>query len=279
MGRLGCIIRERPTVSKFDISVSSMRSMFDFNRHFDNRKTTWIRHGALFCTLLFGSFMITPALADNNLAFTSSNSTSAYNTPDSTATKVTSNPETSTSGNAFDVTASVTDISNPSSSIIGIISWSDGGAGGIFNPNNCIATSGKCTVTYTLPSSSTGSITITASYAGDSSHSNSSGTASLSAISSSTQSTQTQSMQANPNTSPNTSTTQTTPDTSATQSSPSTPTNTQPTKASPNTPEAQSPSTTSPSVPTPLIHQVINIPQEIFDKAIGMLEKIFQKIT
>ncbi len=156
---------------------------------------------------------------------------------DATATKVIPNPATFTSGSTVSVTASVTDISNPSSNMIGIISWSDGGAGGIFNPNNCILASNKCAITYTPPSNSASSVTITASYAGDSSHSGSFGTALISEGSTSTQPS-----------SPSTTSTpsQTTPSSSPTTQSPTTQPTLPPAASSTNT----SPTTSTPSSPT-----------------------------
>ena len=63
----------------------------------------------------------------------------------------------------------------------GIVTWSDGGKGGIFSASSCILAPFKgsssesiCSVTYTR--STAGSITITGTYGGDSSHSGSFGT-------------------------------------------------------------------------------------------------------
>ncbi len=89
----------------------------------------------LFLSLL-GSSTILPTMATgSSLEFTSSNSTSIPNAPDSTITTVTPNHATFISGDVV-FTASVVDASNPSSSMIGIITWSDSGAGGIFNSDN-----------------------------------------------------------------------------------------------------------------------------------------------
>lgn len=106
------------------------------------------------------------------------------NTLDTTITTLSPDHARYVQGNSNVFTAAVTDASNPSASMIGIISWSDNGAGGIFNPNNCILSNNKCAITYTPPSNFGNSVTITATYAGDSVHSGSSGTASLSSTTS-----------------------------------------------------------------------------------------------
>ena len=179
----------------------------------------------------------------------SSSATSQISTSqlDATTTTVTPNSETFTPGTAMTVTATVADTSNPSSSTIGIISWSDNGAGGIFSPNVCILANNQCALTYTPPTASSSGITITATYAGDSSHSGSSGTSSLSVSSSALSST--------PSSSSSTpSTTQSTPSTSTPSSSSSTPSTTQSTPST-STPSSSSstPSTTqsTPSTSTP----------------------------
>ena len=105
-------------------------------------------------------------------------------TLDQTTTTVTASPTTLTSGSANTLTASVVDNSNPSSSMIGTISWSDNGAGGIFSSNTCALSGNQCALTYTPPSNLPTSITITATYGGDAGHTGSSSTASLSASSS-----------------------------------------------------------------------------------------------
>lgn len=102
------------------------------------------------------------------------------NTLDSTATEVTPNPALAYPGNPIAFTATVSDNSSSASSMIGIISWGDGGSGGVFSPTNCILTENKCSVKYTPPGTLSGTITVTAVYAGDSAHSGSSGKASLS---------------------------------------------------------------------------------------------------
>ena len=97
-----------------------------------------------------------------------------------TTLTVTPNPATSASGNAVTFTATVADTSHPSAALIGIVSWSDNGAGGTFSPNDCALSSNHCTLLYTSHSNPSSMITITATYVGDSTHSGSSGTSSLS---------------------------------------------------------------------------------------------------
>ena len=101
------------------------------------------------------------------------------NTFHATTTTVTPNPALFTSGNTTTFTATVSDTSNPSANLIGIVSWSDSSAGGTFNPSTCILSSNHCSLAYTPHLGSSGTI-ITATYAGDSVHYGSSGTSSLS---------------------------------------------------------------------------------------------------
>jgi len=103
-----------------------------------------------------------------------------------TTTTVTPNPATFTLGNAVTFTATVADISNPSTALIGIVSWSDNGAGGTFTPTNCVLSGNHCSLSYTPHSNSSTTITISANYLGDSYHSSSSGASSLSETTSST---------------------------------------------------------------------------------------------
>jgi hypothetical protein len=105
--------------------------------------------------------------------------------PHPTSTSVSPNPATTTTGGQSTLTVTVSDTSASTSSPTGGVTWSDGGAGGSFSPSTvCTLTSvsssqSKCVVNYTA-SSTAGSVTITASYAGDSTHTTSSGTTSLS---------------------------------------------------------------------------------------------------
>ncbi|MGB6463319.1 MAG: hypothetical protein WBF38_03730 [Nitrosotalea sp.] len=194
------------------------------------------------------------------------------NAIDATTTTVTPSSTTFTPDSPITVTASVADTSNLSSSMIGIMSWSDNGAGGIFSPNVCIVTNNQCALTYTPPANLSRGITITATYAGDTSHSGSSGTSSLS-VSSST-----------PSSTPSTpSTAQPTPSTPSSIPSTSTPSTAQPTPSTPSAQSSESGKTVSPSsnsqkTTAAEISQVVNIPEEIFSKAIAAIESIFQKL-
>ncbi|HME18684.1 MAG TPA: G1 family glutamic endopeptidase [Nitrososphaerales archaeon] len=83
-------------------------------------------------------------------------------------------------------TATVADTgSGAPSAPTGTVTWSDGGKGGTFSSASCVlspstSSSSTCSVTYTPSSSSpVGSITVTASYPGDSTHSPSSGSGSI----------------------------------------------------------------------------------------------------
>jgi len=97
---------------------------------------------------------------------------------DSTTISITPNPASFTSGNPTTFTATITDPTNPSASIIGLVSWSDNGAGGLFNTDHCILVANHCSLVYT-PAPNSHSVTITASYDGDTNHSGSSGTSTL----------------------------------------------------------------------------------------------------
>jgi hypothetical protein len=104
--------------------------------------------------------------------------------PHPTATIVSPNPASATAGTPITFTATVTDRSASSpSSPSGIVSWSDNGAGGSFLIGTCTLASSssgqsQCTITYVTPITH-GSVTIAASYSGDSTHLASSGASSL----------------------------------------------------------------------------------------------------
>lgn len=252
------------------------------------------------------------------------------NKTDATTMAITSNSTTFTPGSPIIVTASVTDPSNPSSSMIGIISWSDNGAGGIFSPNLCLLSNNKCALTYTPSTSASGGITITATYAGDSTHSGNSGTLSISSSVQSSTPTPAPSTPSSPSSSSSTpqqsstpSAEQTTPpassqssvpsSSSSTSTTPSTPSSTQSssstpspvpstqsvTSSTPPTSPAKSATQSSPSTSTSssessntasssssqqqtssaaVVHQVVNVPEEIFSKAISILEGFFHKL-
>jgi hypothetical protein len=104
--------------------------------------------------------------------------------PHPTATAVSPNPASVTAGTPITFTATVTDRSAPSpSSPSGTVSWGDNGAGGSFLVGTCTLSSSsssqsQCTITYVAPITPR-SVTIAASYSGDSTHLASSGASSL----------------------------------------------------------------------------------------------------
>ena len=95
-----------------------------------------------------------------------------------TTTKVTPNPATISSGSLTFV-VKVNDTYSSPTTPTASVAWSDGGSGGSFSPPSCILSSGSCQTLYTASTNSPSSVTITANYAGDSTHSTSSGTSSL----------------------------------------------------------------------------------------------------
>jgi trimeric autotransporter adhesin len=125
--------------------------------------------------LLF-AIIIIPHYAFADLSFGSSNSTSIILGPHSTTTTVTPNPATVSVTGSITFTASVTDNSNPSTTPSGIISWSDGNAGGKFDPTLCALSSGSCNAVYTPATAGSSGVIVTASYLGEITHSGSSGT-------------------------------------------------------------------------------------------------------
>jgi hypothetical protein len=114
----------------------------------------------------------------------------ASSTPlDPTTTGVTPNPSSVAAGKPITFIATVTDTSSTPTTPAGTVSWSDGGKGGSFSGSGLCtlstasSSSGTCSTSYTAPSTG-GIVTITASYPGDSAHSSSSGTSSLTVIAS-----------------------------------------------------------------------------------------------
>ena len=190
--------------------------------------------------------------AVSRISTTMLNTTSVSNPAhahDATFTMVTANPATFNAGSKVSVTALVTDTSNQSNALIGMVSWSDGETGGIFSPNNCLLVNNQCTITYTSPSISVTSIVLTATYAGDSNHTGSSGMVSLS-------------VSATPQSAAST--------TAPASSSPAT---------SATTTAAKNPTTSShPSSYSTTISKVINAPESVLDNIISMIENIFKKI-
>src|SRR3989454_1983031 len=97
--------------------------------------------------------------------------------PHPTTTGVSPNPASVTTGSQIAFTAVVTDTSASPTAPSGSVSWSDGGKGGSFSSSTCLSGGtgqSQCSTTYTAPSAG-GSVTITSSYSGDSSHTASSG--------------------------------------------------------------------------------------------------------
>jgi len=174
---------------------------------------------------------------------------------------VTPNPATFSPGVDVTFTVTVTDSTDSSSSIIGLVKWTDNGAGGSFSPDACIVTNNRCALEYTPPSSPSNNITITASYGGDPAHSGGSATALLTvnvASSSTSESTPTTQSPSTTQSAPTTGSPSTTGLPTTTQSSTNTPSTTQST-TQPNT----SPSTTQPSPttqPTPTTQPSTNTP-------------------
>ena len=104
--------------------------------------------------------------------------------PDQTTTSVVPSQASVQTSQVIDFTATVSDTAASPSTPTGTVTWSDGGAGGSFSQPSCtLATSSSstasCTTAYTAPAA-VGSVTVTAAYAGDGTHSSSSGTASVS---------------------------------------------------------------------------------------------------
>ena len=98
---------------------------------------------------------------------------------DPTTTSVIPNPATVNSGAQITFTVTVTDNTNSTNTPTGIISLSDNNAGGTFTHTSCTLPSGGCITSYTPATNSSSTVTINATYTGDSTHSASSGTSSL----------------------------------------------------------------------------------------------------
>src|SRR2546426_357729 len=118
------------------------------------------------------------AALTNNGAFTGNLVVTLCNVTATTTLSSLQNPSTFSQQVTFTATVIDTDIEttiDPS----GHVTFS-GGGGGSFSPSSCALLSGACALTYT-PSSS-GSITITGSYLGDSTHDTSSGTSTVTVL-------------------------------------------------------------------------------------------------
>jgi len=125
------------------------------------------------------AFSIEPT-NNTNIIFGDSNSTIPITTiPDITSSSITSNTDTANQGSHAIYTIKVTDTSNLGNIPTGLVTWSDGSNGGTFSVSSCALSSGICIVSYTPPTDYSGTITITGSYGGDSTHTGSSATTSL----------------------------------------------------------------------------------------------------
>ena len=104
-------------------------------------------------------------------------------TTDPTSTSLVPSQASVMAGQKVSYASTVTDSSSAPSAPTGTVTWSDGGAGGTFSSNTCSlgspsGGSATCSVSYTAPSSAA-TVTVTASYSGDTGHSPSSGAATL----------------------------------------------------------------------------------------------------
>jgi hypothetical protein len=198
------------------------------------------------------------------------------NAPDSTTSTITPNPATFSPGTQVTFTLIITDVTHPSSNIVGLVKWTDNGSGGSFSPDACILTSNHCALAYTPPSSPSGSITISASYPGDTTHLGSSTTSVLTVNGTPSPATQPSTTQPSTTQSNTPSSTQSTPATqpSTTQSNtPAVKSNTQSTpQSTPNPSQTNGNTNQQPqSNPIAVIGQVIN-------KVVSELEALFNKI-
>jgi hypothetical protein len=103
---------------------------------------------------------------------------------DATSTTLSSSASSAPPGGNVTITAYVADLGASPTPPIGVVSWSDEGAGGIFSATTCtLSPSGsvqsECSVTYTNDAHSGATVEIVGSYAGDLSHSSSAGLMSL----------------------------------------------------------------------------------------------------
>ncbi len=127
------------------------------------------------------SVIITAKYGGDSAHQTSTGTSSVIvNLAHSTETVVTTSSGTVDLGTQVTFTASVSDKSDSPAIPSGTISWSDANTGGTFSSASCTLSSGSCNVSYTPASNSPSTVSITASYAGDSTHSASSGKSQLS---------------------------------------------------------------------------------------------------
>src|SRR6185312_3012905 len=130
--------------------------------------------------LVFPQYAFSIEPTNNTITFGDSNSTIPI-TPilDSTSSSIISNTDTANQGSHATYTIKVIDTSNPATTPTGMVTWSDGNNGGTFSVSSCVLSSGSCTVSYTPPTDYSGTITITGSYGGDSTHTSSSAATTL----------------------------------------------------------------------------------------------------
>ena len=117
----------------------------------------------------------TYSLTSGTIAFTLTN-------VDGTATSVACNPATFPAGGSTTCTVTVKDLANSGSFPPGSVAFaiSTYGEYGTFTPPSCALSSGSCSVSFRPSDNSVGTIGITASYPGDSSHYMSSGSTTVS---------------------------------------------------------------------------------------------------
>lgn len=95
-----------------------------------------------------------------------------------TSTIVSPNPAKTNLGSSTQFTASVTTV-NSQTIPTGTVTWSDGNAGGSFNPASCKLSSGSCTVSYSPSSHTPNLVTVTATFAPNNDYSGSAGASGL----------------------------------------------------------------------------------------------------
>ena len=113
-------------------------------------------------------YPIQPVISTFSITVTSNQSTPSVS--------VTPNSASYVPGQALTLSAMVADTSNSPTIPTGPVTWSDGNIGGTFSSSTCYLSAGTCIVTYTPSSNAPNSITITADYDGDTSHTANSGT-------------------------------------------------------------------------------------------------------
>jgi trimeric autotransporter adhesin len=96
---------------------------------------------------------------------------------DTTSTSVSCSNASPSSGTPISCEASVSDATNGANTPTGTVNWGSSGGGGSFDNTSCGLSNGSCTVHFTP--SSANETTVTASYAGDSTHNGSSGSETL----------------------------------------------------------------------------------------------------